>query len=120
MALRAAIGADRWRIARQLLTESTLLVVIGGGIGVSFAVLGTNVLLAASPRNLLDVRSISFDLRVLVFAVGVTLLAAWFLVFYPLIFRRIREFWKHSRKEAAVHRQEDAGRWREVHSWLPR
>jgi len=49
MAIRTAIGASRWRIARQLLMESLLLAVIGGGIGVTLTVVGTNALLAASP-----------------------------------------------------------------------
>src|ERR1700680_971978 len=70
MAIRTAIGASRWRIARQLLMESLLLALIGGGIGVALAVWGTNALLAASPRNLLDLRAVSIDLRVLLFAVA--------------------------------------------------
>jgi putative ABC transport system permease protein len=74
-AVRTAIGASPWRIARQLLTESVLLALIGGAIGVALAVWGTNFLLAASPGNLLDLRSIPIDWRVLAFAGGATLLA---------------------------------------------
>ena len=83
MAIRTAIGASRWRIARQLLMESLLLALIGGGIGVALAVWGTNALLAASPRNLLDLRSVSMDLRVLTFAVAATLLAGLLFGFLP-------------------------------------
>jgi putative ABC transport system permease protein len=83
MAIRTAIGASRWRIARQLLTESVLLALVGGGIGVTLAVWGTNALLAASPENLLDLRSIHIDLRVLAFAGGSTLLAAFLFGFLP-------------------------------------
>ena len=83
MAIRTAIGASRWRIARQLLMESLLLALIGGAIGVALAVWGTNALLAASPRNLLDLRSVSMDLRVLAFAVGATLLAGLLFGFLP-------------------------------------
>ena len=83
MAIRTAIGASRWRIARQLLMESLLLALIGGGIGVAFAVWGTNALLAASPRNLFDLTTISIDLRVLAFAVASTLLAGLFFGFLP-------------------------------------
>jgi predicted permease len=83
MAIRTAIGASRWRIARQLLMESLLLAVIGGGIGIAFAVWGTNALLAASPRNLLDLSSISIDLPVLVFALSATLLAGLLFGFLP-------------------------------------
>jgi putative ABC transport system permease protein len=75
IAVRTAIGASRWRIARQLLTESVLLALIGGVIGMALAVWGTNLLLAASPENLLDLHSIPIDWRVLAFAGGSTLLA---------------------------------------------
>lgn len=83
MAVRTAIGASRWRIARQLLTESVLLAVIGGGIGVALAVWGTNALLAASPENLLDLRGVSIDWRVLAFAAGATLIAGLLFGFLP-------------------------------------
>jgi putative ABC transport system permease protein len=83
MAIRTAIGASRWRIARQLLMESLLLALIGGGLGVALAVWGTNALLAASPRNLLDMRSVSMDLPVLCFALAATLLAGLLFGFLP-------------------------------------
>src|SRR2546425_3363769 len=83
MAIRTAIGASRWRIARQLLMESLLLALIGGGIGVTLTVVGTNALLAASPRNLLDLTSVSIDLRLLAFAAGATLLAGLLFGFLP-------------------------------------
>jgi putative ABC transport system permease protein len=83
MAIRTAIGASRWRIARQLLMESLLLALIGGGIGVALAVWGTNALLAASPRNLLDLRAVSMDLRVLLFGVAATFLAGLLFGFLP-------------------------------------
>jgi len=83
MAVRTAIGASRWRIARQLLMESLLLALIGGGIGVTLTVVGTNALLAASPRNLLDLSSVSIDLRLLTFATGATLLAGLLFGFLP-------------------------------------
>jgi predicted permease len=83
MAIRTAVGASRWRIARQLLMESLLLALIGGGIGVVLAVWGINALLAASPRNLLDLRFVSMDLHVLAFAVAATLLAGLLFGFLP-------------------------------------
>jgi putative ABC transport system permease protein len=83
MAIRTAVGASHWRIARQLLMESLLLALIGGGIGVALAVWGTNALLAASPRNLLDLSAVSMDLRVLLFAVAATLLAGLLFGFLP-------------------------------------
>jgi putative ABC transport system permease protein len=83
MAIRTAIGASRWRIARQLLMESLLLALIGGGIGVTLTVVGTNALLAASPQNLLDLPSVSIDLRLLTFAAAATLLAGLLFGFLP-------------------------------------
>ena len=76
IAVRIAIGASPWQIARQLLIESILLGVIGGAIGIAVAFWGTNALLAASPANLLDLRSVSMDWRVLVFVTGSILLAS--------------------------------------------
>ena len=83
LAVRTAIGASPWQIARQLLTESVLLAFIGGVIGIALAVWGTNAILAASPANLLDLRSISIDWRVLAFAAGVTLAAGLIFGFLP-------------------------------------
>jgi putative ABC transport system permease protein len=83
MAVRTAIGASRWRIASQLLMESLLLSLMGGGLGVALAIWGTNALLAASPRNLLDLTSVSLDLPVLAFAVASTLLAGLLFGFLP-------------------------------------
>lgn len=83
MAIRTAIGASSWRIACQLLAESVLLAVAGGGIGVTLAIWGTNALLAASPRNLLDLRSVAIDMRILAFAIGSTLVAGLLFGFLP-------------------------------------
>ena len=83
IAVRTAMGASPWRIASQLLTESVLLALIGGAIGVALAIWGTDLLLAASPRNLLDLRSIPLDWRVLSFAAGATLIAGLLFGFLP-------------------------------------
>jgi putative ABC transport system permease protein len=73
IALRAGLGASRWRIARQLLTESVLLSVFGGGLGLLLAVWGTRALLALSPPELIDLRGTAVNLPVLVFTVALTL-----------------------------------------------
>jgi putative ABC transport system permease protein len=83
IAVRTAMGASPWRIASQLLTESVLLALIGGAIGVALAIWGTDLLLAVSPRNLLDLRSIPIDWRVLTFAAGATLIAGLLFGFLP-------------------------------------
>ena len=83
LAVRTAIGASPWQIARQLLTESVLLALIGGATGIGLAFWGINALLAASPANLLDLRSVSIDWRVLLFATGSILLAGLLFGFLP-------------------------------------
>jgi putative ABC transport system permease protein len=83
IAVRTAIGASPWRIASQLLTESVVLALIGGAIGVALAIWGTDLLLAASPKNLLDLHSIPVDWRVLAFAAGATLIAGLLFGFLP-------------------------------------
>jgi predicted permease len=74
IALRAGLGASRWRIARQLLTESVLLSAIGGGLGLLLAWWGTRALLAFSPPELMELRDTAVNLPVLAFTVGLTLL----------------------------------------------
>src|SRR3989440_908552 len=74
IALRAGLGASRWRIARQLLTESVLLSVFGGGLGLLLAWWGTRALLALSPPELMDLRTTAVNVPVLAFTVGLTFL----------------------------------------------
>ncbi|HYX28622.1 MAG TPA: ABC transporter permease [Pyrinomonadaceae bacterium] len=74
MAIRAAMGAGRWRIARQLLTESLLLAIIGGGLGLAIAQLAIKFILYLSPTAIPRSREITVDWRVLAFTLGVSLL----------------------------------------------
>ena len=67
IALRTALGARRWHLIRQLLTESILLALIAGVIGVLLATWGTSALVALSPESLPRAREIGFDWRVLAF-----------------------------------------------------
>jgi len=74
VAIRSALGAGRWRIVRQMLTESVLLSVIGGGLGLLLAFWGVDVLLKLSPPNLPRLDNIRLDWRVLAFTLGISLL----------------------------------------------
>jgi len=73
IALRAGLGATRWRIARQLLTESVLLSALGGVFGLLLAWWGTKALIAMSPPALMDLRNVAVNLPVLGFTFGLTL-----------------------------------------------
>ena len=75
LAIRAALGAGRWRVVRQLLVESLLLAVAGGGCGLVLASWGTRAGLGLLPGGLPRSNEIGLDLRVLVFTVLVSLLA---------------------------------------------
>ena len=72
--IRAALGAGRWRLIRQMLTESTLLAVLGGAGGLLLAKWGVDLLTALKPANLPRLSSISIDGWVLGFTLGVSLL----------------------------------------------
>jgi putative ABC transport system permease protein len=75
LAVRVALGAKRWRVVRQLLTETALLGLFGGILGLAAAAWTISVLVANVPMNLPRVDSVGIDLRVLGFTAGVTLLA---------------------------------------------
>jgi putative ABC transport system permease protein len=74
IAIRTTLGAGRLRIARQLLTESVLLALAGGALGLMIAFGCVRLLVAAAPQQLPRVQEIHVDLLVLVFTLGVSLL----------------------------------------------
>lgn len=74
MAVRAAIGAGRARIIRQLLTESLLLATFGGGIGLLFGYWGLNTLLKFIPPNMPRLQNISLDTNVFLFTAFISIL----------------------------------------------
>ncbi|HKV26284.1 MAG TPA: ABC transporter permease [Candidatus Acidoferrum sp.] len=73
-AIRTALGASSGRVVGQLLTESVMLAIAGGGLGLLLAKWGTHALLAALPETLPRVEEIGIDGRVLLFTVGISVL----------------------------------------------
>src|SRR6185369_6599889 len=72
--IRSALGAGRWRLIRQMLTESTVLSILGGAGGLVLAMWGVDLLVALKPPNLPRLASIGIDGWVLAFTVGVSIL----------------------------------------------
>ena len=75
LAIRAALGAGRGRIARELLLESVLLGLLGGVLGVTVAYAGLMLLMAIGPANLPRLNEISLDERSLLFTLILSLLS---------------------------------------------
>jgi putative ABC transport system permease protein len=78
VAIRSALGASRWRVIRQMLTESVLLSLTGGVAGLLIAYLGVDALAAALPESQLNslpfLKSLHIDARILGFSFGLSLL----------------------------------------------
>ncbi|HEX9000264.1 MAG TPA: ABC transporter permease [Blastocatellia bacterium] len=74
IAVRAAVGAGRWRIVRQLLTESLLLALISSAVGMLLAQWAIDALSTLGPEQLPRLQAVSIDGRILLFTLGLTLL----------------------------------------------
>ncbi len=76
IAIRLALGANRWRIMRQLLTESWLLALAGSLLGLLIASWSVPALLALAPPGLPRLEEINLDYQAVLFAVGASLLTS--------------------------------------------
>ena len=85
MAVRAALGASAGRIVRQLLTESVLLAAVSGLIGTLVASVGVDLIRAFGPATLPRLNQASLDLRVLAWALAISVLAGILVGLAPAI-----------------------------------
>jgi predicted permease len=75
-AIRTALGASRARLARQMLTESLLLGILGGGLGILLAFFGVRTIVSAAPPGIPRLAEVSIDARVLLFAIIISIVTA--------------------------------------------
>ncbi len=94
LALRAALGAEHGRLVQQLFTESALVAVAGGVLGIGVAALVSRVLVLLAPASLPRLDTIGLDARVLAFAFGATAVVALVVGLVPAL--RARELGAHS------------------------
>jgi putative ABC transport system permease protein len=74
LSIRAALGAAKWRIARQMLTESVMLGLLGGAAGVLLGSWGVSLLVNSGPQQLPRLDEVSIDGSVLAFTAAIALL----------------------------------------------
>ncbi|HXU36590.1 MAG TPA: ABC transporter permease [Blastocatellia bacterium] len=111
-AMRAALGAGRMRMIRQLLTESLMLSVMGGALGMIVAEFGVRALVALSPPGLPRAGTISMNGGVFVFALGITTLIGLAVGLIPAVHA--------SRTDLHLGLQQSSHRTAGGHQWLRR
>ena len=85
MVVRAAVGASRIRLLRQLLTESAVLGIVSGVLGIWLAQFGVTALIATAPTNLPRIGEVKVDTVVLAFAMIIALLASFLFGLAPAL-----------------------------------
>jgi len=86
IAVRLAVGASRWQLVRQLITESILMALAGGALGLALASAGMGSLLAMAPSTLPRVSDVRLDARIFAFTFAVSLLTGVLFGFVPAIY----------------------------------
>jgi putative ABC transport system permease protein len=85
LAIRTAIGAGRSRLARQILTETVLITLVGGAFGILLAGFGLRAIEVLGPRDIPRLSEASLNLPVLIFAAALTLAVALVCSLVPLV-----------------------------------
>jgi predicted permease len=87
-AIRSALGAGRWRLLRQFLTEGVVLALIGGALGVALGYAGLRAMLAASPDSVPRSADVTLDPAVLLFTLIVSIVTGCLFGMAPLLHLR--------------------------------
>ncbi len=121
VALRAALGASRRRIVRQLITESLLLSLAAGVIGLLFAYLGSRGLVALAPADLPRLAEIGIDRWVLAFTFGVSMVTSLLFGLVPALYASRVEL-SEALKQGGVRLSASGGEWSAcgVRWWWPK
>lgn len=109
IAVRTALGADRGRLVRQFLTESVVLSLLGGFLGLILAYWGVRAIVAANLDSIPRVDEIGLDSRALLFTIGISLLTGLLFGLAPALHARTGAFFD-SLKEGGQRTTANAGR----------
>ena len=82
-AVRAAVGASRWQIIRQLLIESLVLALVGGSLGICLAAWGRDLLIALAPQGVPRFQDLPLDGWVLSFSLALTVITSLLFGLWP-------------------------------------
>jgi putative ABC transport system permease protein len=85
ISIRRALGAGRWQIVRQLLTESVLLAMIGGALGILLAQWLTAAVASSGIANVPRIEDVSVDRGVITFTLGLSILTGLFFGIFPAL-----------------------------------
>ena len=109
-AVRAALGASRSRLLRQTVTEGLIVSIAGGALGVWLARTGVRTLVLAYPESLPRTSDVLLDRRVLLFALGISIVTGLVFGLAPATRRRIRDVVAALKQESGTHGDAGGGR----------
>lgn len=111
IAIRTALGAARGRLLRQFLTESVLLALCGGGLGLLLAVWGVKAIVALNAASIPRVEAIGVDVRAVAFTLGISLLTGLLFGLAPALHVRGAAFFTSLKEGSARSTANRVSQW---------